>query len=121
MVASSAEEGYLGPDARASARVSERGKGSQSRRPPIRRIPRHKLDMYNEFKAPLTTAPECGLIPLVTNRALHDIGIKPENILITHGDPEAPIPENKNLLIIDMTPLDDLWINTMMKMNKFGW
>lgn len=75
------------------------------RRPRSEPVPRE--DSFNEFKAPyLATTSDCGPILLVTKRALHDIGVK-EDIQITHGAPDDPIPEDNDVLIIDMTKIQD--------------
>ncbi len=58
---------------------------------------------HNEFENALTTHADGAPIRKVIQIALREIGLINEDIRITHGAADKPIPKNKNILIIDMT------------------
>ena len=62
---------------------------------------------HNEFNilGQLDTLGASGPVEEIIKIALHASGIK-QNIQITHGAAEDPVPTNKNVLIIDMTKYD---------------
>ncbi len=74
-------------------------------------------DRFNELKAPLHVSNTGWLVRVLIKQALHDAEVKKDiqiaNKQITLGAHDAPVPENSDVLVIDMRKLNISSIKTI--------